>query len=125
MESRESNFFVIDSSIFVAFYHGGDSLHNDAVNIMRALDAKTLVIHPYVIQETATVLAYKFGHTQAKKFLEDISTSAHVIIPPVDITADITNFSHANRKMSFTDITLMSLAKRMGAKLVTFDSQML
>ena len=121
----EPSRFVIDSNIFVAFYSEGDSSHKDALDILRELDQKTLVVHPYVIQEVSTVLAYKLGQYAAVQFLKDLEKSANTVIPVVDIRADIKNFSAEKKKISFTDAVLVALAKSMNAGLVTFDRQML
>ncbi len=120
-----SNPYVIDSSVFVSLYNEDDKRHDDAVSIFKELDSMIIVVHPYVIQETATVLAYKLGIKVARGFLEDISDIMHVSIPTVDIMRDIENFRKINKKISFTDAALVDLAKRMNAQLVTFDKQML
>ena len=92
---------------------------------MRELADYTLVVHPYVIQETATILAYRADIAVAKQFLTDISTTSNVIIPAVDIRYDIGRFIAANKKMSFTDIALVGLAQTSRARIVTFDNQIL
>jgi predicted nucleic acid-binding protein len=117
--------FVIDSNIFVAVYCEGDSSHRDALDILSELNQKTLIVHPYVIQETATVLAYKLGQYAAVQFLKDLENAANIIISGVDIKADIKSFSAIRKKISFTDAVLVALAKSMNAGLVTFDRQML
>lgn len=116
---------VIDSSVFVAFYRDVDTLHRDALRVMQELSADVLIVHPYVIQETATVLTYGAGLTVAKKFLSDVATASNIIIPPVNIQRDIQLFSYSRAKLSFTDIALIGLAKEMGVPLITFDRQML
>ncbi len=52
----EANRFIVDSSVFVAFYYENDTNHAKAVRIMAELEQKFLVVHPYVIQEVITVL---------------------------------------------------------------------
>ena len=116
---------VIDSSVFVAFYREVDSLHVDALAIMREIADATLVVHPYVIQETTTVLAYAVGLPLAKQFLIDIGASPNVFIPPVDMQREIQSFKNVKVKISFTDSALVALAKDLGARLITFDMQML
>ena len=92
---------------------------------MTELWGRTLIVHPYVIQETVTVLTRKGGFDVAKRFLFDISASANVIIPAVNVHADIRVFLEAGLKISFTDMALISLAKQASAQLITFDRQML
>ncbi len=117
--------FVIDSSVLVALYNSGDSLHQKAVEIFQELDAQVLIIHPYVIQETATVLAYKLGQKVAVKFLNDIEDAVNVIIPSMEIRDNILCFIEVKKKISFTDAVIIDLAKSLNAKLITFDRQML
>lgn len=116
---------VIDSSVFVAFYRDIDTLHTDALRVMQDLSGAVLVVHPYVIQETATVLAYGSGLLIAKQFLADITASSDIFIPTLDIQRDIRLFSNSSAKLSFTDLALIGLAKEMGIPLVTFDRKML
>lgn len=116
---------VIDSSVFVAFYREVDSLHADALAIMREISDATLIVHPYVVQETTTVLAYAVGLPLAKQFLSDLEESPNVVIPPIDMQRDIQAFKNVKVRISFTDSTLVALAKDLGARLVTFDMQML
>ena len=123
--STGSNIFVIDSCVFVAFYYEGDSSHAKALKIIERLDSEVRIVHPYIIQETATVLAYKLGVDLAIDFLDDVTNSPRIFIPFVDVYDDVSNFKRASKKMSFSDVTLVMLAKREHAQLVTFDKQML
>lgn len=116
---------VIDSSVFVAFYRDIDTLHHEALRVMQELSSDTLIVHPYVIQETATVLTYGVGLPVAKRFLVDITTASNITIPSLNIQQDIKLFSYSRAKLSFTDIALIGLAKEMGVPLITFDRQML
>lgn len=121
----ESSWCVIDSSVFVAFYRDIDAFHADALRIMRELSEAILVVHPYVIQETATVLAYGSGLPVAKRFLANITAASNIVIPATDIQNDIRLFLDFNSKLSFTDIALIGLAKEMSIPLITFDRKML
>jgi predicted nucleic acid-binding protein len=121
----ESDRFVIDSNVFVAAYYQGDSSHTEAIKILSGLNNKILIVHPFVLQETATVLADKLGKQAAVNFLTDIENAANVVIPAVDIKEEIKYFISVKKKISFTDASLIALAKQMKAHLVTFDRQML
>lgn len=115
---------IVDSSVFVAFYREADALHTDAVRIMEEIAQATLVVHPFVIQETATVLTYGAGVSVATDFLNDIAQANNVLIPTTDIRRDMRHFTQRGLKLSFTDMTLISLAQETGDRLVTFDQQM-
>ena len=121
----ESNRCVVDSSVFVAFYRDIDALHNEALRIIRELSDSILIVHPYVIQETATVLTYGVGANVARQFLVDIGGSSNIVIPMVDIKHDIRLFISVGAKLSFTDVVLVGMAKEMGVRLVTFDMKMI
>jgi predicted nucleic acid-binding protein len=121
----EPDKFVVDSSVFVAFYHQGEHNHQTALEILASLKDKALIVHPYVIQETATVLTYKLGRDAAVKFLSDIEAAANVYIPFVDMAGEIHGFIAEKKKISFTDSALLVLAKKQKAQLLTFDRQML
>ena len=121
----ESNHCIVDSSVFVAFYRDVDSQHADAVRVMQEVADYTLIVHPYVIQETATVLAYRTSLKIAKEFLADILNAANVVIPAVDARYDISRFMDIKKKISFTDAALIELAKTAGVRVITFDREML
>lgn len=121
----ESGRCIVDSSIFVAFYREIDSLHADALRVMQELSELTLIVHPYVIQETATVLTYGCGVTIAKQFLSDIGNASNIVIPAVYIQHDMRLFADFGARLSFTDVALLGLAKETGDRLITFDNQML
>ncbi|RJQ34504.1 type II toxin-antitoxin system VapC family toxin [Candidatus Parcubacteria bacterium] len=121
----EQNRFLIDSSVFVAFYYEGDAQHTDALRVMADISAQVLIVHPYVIQETATVLAYRLGMPVAKAFVTDVMKAKNVLIPAADVYRDAAFFLDYSKKMSFTDIALIGLARSMGVPIVTFDKQML
>lgn len=116
---------IIDSSVFIAFYRDGDSQHEKAVRVITDLAGRTLIVHPYVIQETVTALCRKHSYELAKQFLSDVVSGANTIIPHVYIRADIDAFLEAKKRMAFTDIALISFAKQASAELITFDEQML
>ena len=103
--------FVIDSNIFVAFYYQDDESHKQALEILKDLDDKLLIVHPYVIQETATVLAYKLGQAAAVQFLSDVKTAENILIPAVNVKEDIQSFIEVGKKLSFTDTALIALAQ--------------
>ncbi len=122
MENKE---FLIDSNIFIAFWSETEELHEKAKNILMDINNRTIVIHPYIIAETTTVLSYKYGIEKSKDFLKYITTASNVKILPVSISFDIDLYSKNNKKISFIDMTLIGLAKEYGYVLVTFDKQMI
>ena len=119
------NHCIIDSSVFVAFYRDIDSQHANALQVMREIADRVFVVHPYVIQETATVLTYRCGVDIAQNFLKAITIATNIVISAVDSRSDIDRFIKTGKKMSFTDIALIELSLMTGARIVTFDEQIL
>ena len=119
-----SKYIVLDSSAIIAFYNDEDANHADAVLASHTFREKIVVLHPYVVQEVVTVLAYRFSNPIAEEFLRDAKDAGNVLLAPVQIEKDIAYFIKAKRKMSFTDLALIRLAVEMNASLFTFDRQM-
>ncbi|MEK7208151.1 MAG: type II toxin-antitoxin system VapC family toxin [Patescibacteria group bacterium] len=121
----ESDFFVLDSSAVIAYYNTEDPHHSESLRISEAFSDKKAVLHPFVIQEVATAFAYRFGPAEAEQFFADIRGAASMLIPVVQVEKDIAFFEQVGKKMSFTDLALVRLAKEMRAPLFTFDKQIL
>lgn len=122
----ESDRFIVDSSVFVSFYHQDDTNHAEATRIMAGLQQKFLVIHPYVIQEVITVLTYKVGNKVAAEFISDIFENApDVLIPALNMQSDVEFFKMLGKKISLTDATLINLSKTLHLPVVTFDKQII
>ena len=68
---------------------------------------------------------WKSGFEIAGTFLQNVTSSRNVHVGNVEVTFDISSFLDAKKKMSFTDIALVSLAKITGYRLITFDKEML
>lgn len=79
----EKSSFVIDSSVFIAFYHDDEEDHAVALDIIENLKNHIIVLHPYAIQEVTTVLTYRFGVPMALSFLSDIPRADNVFIPGI------------------------------------------
>ena len=117
--------YIIDSSVFVAFYYEGDQNHENALAIIKEISGKTLIVHPYVVSEVATVLTYKISKKIAETFLSDVIGVDDIHIPNPDVLLESEFFIFQKKKISFTDATLVYLAKKLNAKLITFDKQMI
>lgn len=112
----------------VALYLTNDSQHGQAKIIANKLASmpKTIVIHPYVVEEVATILAYRVGTALSQRFLIDLTASTEsTLFAPVVIKRDIEFFQALNKKISFADATIIYLAKQMNSPILTFDKQML
>lgn len=116
---------VVDSSVILAYYNEIDDFHAEAVKAANRLEQAIAIVHPYVIQEVVTLLTYRRGVEGARQFLEDIRNADNILVPAVDAEKDMLYFLQVNRKISFTDVALVRLAKEMNASLLTFDRQIL
>lgn len=123
MVSRERT--ILDSSIFVAFYFGGDVFHKEAVALVSSLDQATIFVPYCVIQEVSTVLTYRFGKAKALHFLGDIEKAKNTILIEDELYPEIEAFKNIPAKISFTDTALIYLAEKYDAKLYTFDAALL
>ena len=117
--------YVIDSSVFIAFYYEGDQNHENALKLIKEISGKILIVHPYVISEVVTVLTYKVSKEIAEKFLSDVINVDDVHIPNPDVLLESEFFIFQKKKISFTDTTIVYLAKKLNTKLITFDKQMI
>lgn len=115
---------VLDSSVILAFYNEIDQFHAEAVQAVDRLEQAVSIVHPYVIQEVATLLTYRLGVEAARNFIEDMRSSDNVLIPAVNAEKDMAYFLRVNRKISFTDTALVRIAEEMNASLLTFDRQL-
>jgi predicted nucleic acid-binding protein len=122
----DSNSYIIDSSIIIAAYDTNDTLHDRALVLIKNIENKTLHLHPYVIQEVVTVLSYRFGSIVAKIFLENVKIAENLSIPFVlDVKGEMEFFGKLNKKISFTDASLVKMARDKRIPVLTFDKQII
>lgn len=114
---------VLDSSVLVALFIDGDSSHTRAYEIVSSMAGRMYV--PYIaIEETASILTYRFSKSQADEFIRFIMNDVRVVVVDSMAESDMATFLKTQKKISFADISVMSLASRMGLRLITFDKQM-
>jgi predicted nucleic acid-binding protein len=122
--ANDARAFVIDSSVFVAFYHADDSSHAKSKRQLKAIESASILVHCYVVQEVSTVLTYKLGKEIADAFLIDITQSSNIRLINPMLSDEIDFFRTLNERISFTDSSLILAAKHFDAELLTFDKQM-
>lgn len=120
-----NNRCIIDSSVFVALYRPSDALHEEAKAVFTDIEECTLYVHPYVVQEVATVLCYTDGLIRAQLFLAALQESTNVILVGAQLSHEIPGFLALNKRISFTDATVLQLAVQLSGRLISFDKQML
>ena len=92
---------------------------------LKEIQGKELIVHPYVISEVVTVLTYRFSKKLAESFLSNILGTDDINIFHPDVLLESEFFIFQKKKISFTDSTLVYLAKKLNASLITFDKQMI
>ena len=121
----ESNFLVIDSSVIIAAYDTKDTLHERALKIIGRSADKIFYLHPYVIQEVVTVFSYRFGSASAIAFIASLGRSDNVFILSPFVQEEMDFFVKLNKKISFTDATLIKIATEKKIPVLTFDKQII
>jgi len=116
--------YLIDSSVWVALFLEFDSNHKKAEEIISKLEGKIYL--PYnVIVEVASVLTYKHSKKQANNFLDYIEDNKDIVLLENELKSEIEFFKKIDKKVSFVDISLVFLSKKLDLDLITFDSQMI
>lgn len=119
------NKVILDSNIYIAYYLEEDTLHEEALLLVKEFSNCKILISHGVIQEVATVLTYKKGKKIADIFLKDILKANNIEFISNDIEEAIQFFTQVHKKLSFIDLSLVQLAIKYGAQLFTFDKQLL
>lgn len=115
---------ILDSNIFIALYFKSDTLHQDAIELMKSLNDCEIFVPYCVIQEVTTILTYRLGKKTADNFIDDISNANNCFLIDNNIYEEMIFFRKTNKKLSFTDLSLIFLAKKYKASLITFDKQL-
>ena len=116
--------YLIDSSVWVALFLEFDSNHKKAEEIISKLEGKIYL--PYnVIVEVTSVLTYKHSKKQADNFLDYMEDNEDIILFENELKPEIEFFKKIDKKLSFVDISLVFLSKKLDLDLITFDSQMI
>ncbi len=118
----DSKKFLIDSSVFVAYFRKEDRFHEQALKWIES--QKNLAITDYVLLEASTVLQIKEGHLEATKALHSMVFNKEIEILKLtvdELAQTIALFSEQKEKISFVDASLLVLAKDRGLTLATFD----
>lgn len=114
---------LLDSSVWIALYRDQDVHHKQAQRLIRELRGS--IYFPYcVLVEVASVLTYKHSKAQADKFLDAVAVNQDLIWIESESFEDAEFFRKLPSRISFTDATLLRLAKTLKAELVTFDRQL-
>ncbi|TSC69807.1 MAG: hypothetical protein G01um101470_955 [Parcubacteria group bacterium Gr01-1014_70] len=115
--------FLVDSSVWVALFLDFDTQHEKAARAISHINGP--IFTPYcVIVEVATVLAYKHSKAQADAFLGYLSENRDIALIENVIEEEIMFYRSITKNVSFTDSSLIFLAKKLDARLITFDLEL-
>lgn len=116
--------YILDSSVWVALFLDFDTNHDKSIVVFENIDSK--IILPYcVLNEVITVLTYKWNKDIANSFLKFIKNNNDIFIENNNIFEEVDFFIWINSKISFTDTSIIKIAKDYWLDLVSFDKQMI
>ena len=121
---------VLDTSAIISFFHSKDVFHEKAVQMFKGFESegKRLMVTNYVINEAVTVMLRRSGLKKSKELLEFLLDYKNMEIFHVDANGFheiVETFRAQDTSLSFTDCSLLWLAKDYGFKIATFDKNLL
>ncbi len=70
---------ILDSNVWIAFFHESDSQHKKAEKIIKELGA-LIVVPEYVIVEVSSILCFNAGKKISDVFIDSISDNKNIEI---------------------------------------------
>ena len=116
--------YLVDSSVWVAVYRDTDPNHKKALKLIMDIGNDKILLPYCVLNEVSTVLTYKHSKEQAVKFLNTILNGTNIKLIDNHTDDEIAFFKGLPQRISFTDSSLLLLAKMHKAKLATLDKQL-
>jgi predicted nucleic acid-binding protein len=112
---------LVDSNVLIASRNDKDALFARAIEALEAA-AKPLVLHEYVVLETATVLMVRAGKAMADDFVRFVLKNADfslLLSSETEFLSAADTFMKTRSKLSFADSALLSLSSQY--PVLTFD----
>lgn len=114
---------IFDSNIYVAAFLADDSQHQAAKKIVEKTKEDILI--PYVVfSEVLTVLTYKHSKDLAEAFLDYVLQDQRFTIIDNASLEEFAFWRSQKAQLSFADFSLIFLAKKYNARLMTFDKEL-
>ena len=116
--------YIIDISFFIALFLDCDINHPKAKKLLILNDvlSKDIVLNNFVIEETFTILTYKWWKNLSKIFSESLKTF-NPIYSSTSIKQYINFYDLVEKKISFADIWVIYDWLSYWCELITFDKQ--
>lgn len=121
---------LLDTSFIISFFNENDVFHEKAVKSLREYEKqnKRFAVSNYIINEALTVILRKRSLKSAKDLLDFLLNYKRLEIFHVDdkgFFKIIELFKNQKNGLSFTDCSLIWMAKDYGFTVATFDKQLL
>ena len=119
---------VLDSSFLVSFFREEDSNNSEAIGAFKRNADNEMLLPETVFFETLTVLNYKSGMTLARQAYEKLLSNRQISFYPFsegEKLCFLHEFFAAGGKMSVPDASVVYLAKKTGAEVLTFDKEII
>ncbi len=120
---------VLDTSFLVSFFLNGDSNHAKALELALKNKDEDMLLSDIILYETLTVINYKGGIELAKEAHGQLERNRQIhSFRFTDVEADeIVSmfFAQKKRKLSFADVSVLYLANKSSAKILSFDEELL
>lgn len=120
---------IIDTSVYLAFYHKPDVHHEKAVEIMRGLGPdQRILISDLMVNELLTVAMRKASLDKSKEILNALLNSQNIFIHHTGKAefyeiAEI--FARQKSGLSFVDCSIIWLSRFTNSEVATFDKNLL
>ncbi len=117
--------YLLDSNLIIAYFRTSELDHAASKDFIRKLD--TFCICDYTLLEVMTVMLLKENKKDVERVLNFLRTNKDVTVlrlTQAEIGEALSLFIKQSKKASFTDISLMVLAKNRGLQLATFDTEL-
>ncbi|MBU0591751.1 PIN domain-containing protein [Candidatus Micrarchaeota archaeon] len=118
---------ILDTSVFIAFFHDTDVHHTKAVEIFKIAEERKIIISDYLFNEIITVLLRKIGLKKVKQIIDFLLNDEALIIRHTsrdEFFEVIDIFKKQNDHLSFVDCSIIWLSKQHNLEVATFDKSL-
>ena len=123
---------IVDTSVFIAFYHESDVHHREAVEKFQDIDSlaknDTIIISDYQLNEIVSVALRKMGLAKSKIILELLLNHESMLIRHTssqEFYSIIDVFKSQDKNLNFVDCSIVWLANNAAQKVVSFDGNLI
>lgn len=120
---------ILDTSFLFAFFQQNDNQHDDAVGLTASFKNDVVYFPFLVFQELMTLIMSRYSSSEAIRICEiilDKDFPAQILkIDEEYFEQSVDLFKKLGKhKFSFVDVSLIVLARELGAKIITFDERL-